>query len=56
MFESSMFVEEKEKERRLAICNNCPNLYKLTGNCKLCGCFVKLKTKLKNQNCPISKW
>jgi|DEB0MinimDraft_10_1074344.scaffolds.fasta_scaffold02741_4 hypothetical protein len=27
-----------------------------TGNCKMCGCFVKLKTEYKDENCPLNKW
>jgi hypothetical protein len=27
-----------------------------TGNCKICGCFVKLKTEYKDENCPLGKW
>nr|WP_246846765.1 hypothetical protein [Leptospira barantonii] len=28
----------------------------LSERCSLCGCFVRLKTKLKSESCPISKW
>jgi hypothetical protein len=49
-------VDNQTRENRLNLCKKCPNLFALTGNCKLCGCFVSLKTKLKNQKCPIEKW
>jgi hypothetical protein len=51
-----MLASKELIDKRLRICNGCVNLFKPTGNCKLCGCFVKVKTKLKNQKCPIEKW
>ena len=27
-----------------------------TGNCKLCGCFVDLKTEYAEEGCPTGKW
>jgi hypothetical protein len=49
-------VDDKIKQERLDICNNCPNLVKATGQCKICFCFVKLKTSLKTEECPDKKW
>nr|WP_235596206.1 DUF6171 family protein [Leptospira weilii] len=28
----------------------------LSERCSVCGCFVRLKTKLKQESCPIKKW
>ncbi len=47
--------EEKAKER-FDICKGCPELIKLTTQCKKCGCFMKVKTKLEKASCPIGKW
>lgn len=41
---------------RLAICEVCPSLLKVTHQCRECGCFMKLKTKLANAKCPLDKW
>jgi hypothetical protein len=41
---------------RMAICNGCEFLIKLTKQCKKCGCVMPLKTKLENAVCPIGKW
>jgi len=41
--------------KRTSICNQCPNLL-MTGNCKLCGCFVNDKAKYIDEKCPINKW
>ena len=49
-------IDENESEKRLAICESCPSLIKLTHQCKECGCFMKLKTKLKEATCPLGKW
>jgi len=43
-------------QRRLAVCRSCSHLLKTTGNCKKCGCFVDVKTKYADQNCPVGKW
>ncbi|TGM04885.1 hypothetical protein EHQ76_07295 [Leptospira barantonii] len=52
--------EEKTKfaEERLSACLSCSLILFgfLSERCSLCGCFVRLKTKLKSESCPISKW
>jgi hypothetical protein len=50
------FVDEEESKRRLSICKACPELIKLTTQCKKCGCFMTAKTKLEKAVCPIGKW
>ena len=51
---------EKDKapfhEERLNICKECPRFFKPTGTCKECGCFMRVKTRLKSASCPIGKW
>jgi hypothetical protein len=49
-------VSEDISQRRLEICKACPELIKMTTQCKKCGCFMQLKTKLYNAECPIGKW
>lgn len=41
---------------RFSICNQCPELVKLTKQCKKCGCFMAAKTKLAKATCPLGKW
>jgi hypothetical protein len=48
-------LPEYHKER-LAICQGCPELIKLTSQCKKCGCIMSIKTKLEAAKCPIGKW
>jgi len=40
---------------RWATCQTCPELGS-NNRCKQCGCFMKLKTKIKAAKCPIGKW
>jgi len=49
-------AEEDVRNKRLEICQSCEHLFKPTGNCMKCGCFVKAKTQLKAAECPIKKW
>jgi hypothetical protein len=48
-------TEEQAKDR-LEICNSCDEYIKLTHQCKVCGCFMELKTKIKISKCPLGKW
>lgn len=41
---------------RLEICKGCPFFRKLSQTCRKCGCFMTLKTTLKNAKCPVGKW
>lgn len=43
-------------DNRMEICNSCPELVKATKQCTKCGCFMTLKTKLANAECPLGKW
>jgi len=42
-------------ENRYNICQSCPELIKLTKQCKKCGCFMAAKTKLLKATFPLSK-
>jgi hypothetical protein len=50
------YVEEDISNARMEICNGCPKLIKFTKQCKECGCFMAVKTKLKLAACPLEKW
>ena len=43
-------------EARLDICNSCEWLDKRLVKCRKCGCFMKLKSTLKQASCPLGKW
>lgn len=42
--------------QRMEICKSCPELIKLTTQCKKCGCFMRAKTTIEAATCPIGKW
>jgi hypothetical protein len=47
---------EEVANNRIAICRECPEFIKATSQCKQCGCFMKMKVKLKDATCPLGKW
>ena len=47
---------EEIQTSRWSICEQCPRLLKATSQCKECGCFMKIKVKLKEAVCPLDKW
>jgi len=53
---SNFFVEEEIYEKRIAICKECIYYSKILGNCKICGCFMKIKARISNQHCPKYYW
>jgi len=50
------YVDASVSKERFDICLSCPELIKLTKQCKQCGCFMVLKTKLQDATCPLGKW
>ena len=54
----AILVDEKTAEERLAICEGCDQLIRPVYRCNQCGCFMKMKTKLKAEGvkCPLGKW
>lgn len=49
-------ASEDLAKKRYLICQSCPELVKLTKQCKKCGCFMFAKTKLEKATCPLGKW
>ena len=43
---------KKSHKERLKICEQCPNYSKFWKTCKICHCFMPLKTKLRWAECP----
>ena len=50
------YTDRETSDARYEICKTCPELFDLTKQCKKCGCFMALKTKMKEATCPIGKW
>jgi hypothetical protein len=55
-FSGAPKADSELAEKRLNICKACPELIKLTKQCKKCGCLMEIKTKLQAATCPIGKW
>lgn len=49
-------VSPEIQTERFNICLSCTNFNELLQNCKLCGCFMRVKTWMPEQKCPIDKW
>lgn len=48
-------LSEDKRNERFDICKSCDKLGK--GDfCKLCGCYMPVKTYMPHQHCPIYKW
>ncbi len=44
---------------RLLTCQFCPHMKKIPiagPQCRLCGCFMKVKARLPDATCPANKW
>lgn len=49
-------VDDEIQKARMDACNNCEFLFKLSKQCRKCGCFMEAKTTLPHAYCPIGKW
>lgn len=49
-------VSPEVTHSRMAICLGCDRLNTVLQQCKECGCFVRAKTKFKQEKCPLGKW
>ncbi|MEM1874878.1 MAG: DUF6171 family protein [Candidatus Hadarchaeales archaeon] len=50
----SGFATTELAKRRLNICRQCP--FYRRGRCQICGCFMKAKTSIESEKCPLDKW
>lgn len=50
------YVDDQTQQDRLNTCLICPELIQITKQCKKCGCFMNLKTKMAKAACPLGKW
>jgi hypothetical protein len=48
--------KETRSEERLAVCKECPELFGPLNNCRQCGCFMNIKTRIYSATCPLGKW
>lgn len=50
------WASEEVAISRFETCKSCPELIKISNQCKKCGCFMTVKTKLEQAKCPLGKW
>ena len=53
---NKFFVPQEIYEDRIGICKSCVYYSSLLGNCKICTCFMKVKARISNQECPQKYW
>lgn len=56
LLDNNNYTSKNIRDTRLDICKSCDRLFKPTATCKECGCFMAMKTWLKNAHCPLHKW
>lgn len=49
-------VADDEISRRMELCQHCEFFIHQQSRCSKCGCFMKLKAKLRAAHCPVGKW
>lgn len=50
------WVDKSIHTPRFELCKVCPEFISLTTQCKKCGCFMAVKTRIESAVCPIGKW
>ena len=53
---NKFFVPNEVYEDRIAICKGCVYYSSLLGNCTVCKCFMKIKSRISSQSCPQKFW
>lgn len=49
-------VPKHVANERMNICLGCDKYFAATGQCKECLCFLKFKTTIAQESCPLKKW
>ena len=51
-----MITDKDTARKRYQICKECEEFRQSTGQCKLCNCFMRIKTRFSFSDCPLGKW
>jgi hypothetical protein len=49
-------ADKLTRDERYRMCEACPHFQPKMKRCRLCGCFMKIKTKIMFAECPAGKW
>lgn len=52
----NIVVDREEQKLRYAICVSCEMFEPTVKICKKCGCFMVVKTRLKDATCRLNYW
>ena len=50
------YVSSETQQERYFICKQCEHFRATTKQCRLCGCFMHIKTTMTHATCPANKW
>ena len=53
---NKFLVDKKTYKERLDTCRSCDHYFKYTGNCGICGCFMRIKASISIMQCPEQYW
>tara|TARA_R110000751_G_scaffold78371_1_gene158081 strand:+ start:716 stop:1120 length:405 start_codon:yes stop_codon:yes gene_type:complete len=53
---NKFFVTDEVYKDRMAVCKSCIYYSKVLGNCTVCKCFMKIKSRISSQSCPQKFW
>ena len=53
---SNFFVKDEVYQERMEICRGRVYYKKLLGNCSVCKCFMKIKSRISVMECPQKYW
>jgi rRNA maturation endonuclease Nob1 len=56
LFNNKNYTTLEIRNARYETCKGCEELFQPTKTCKKCGCFMAMKTWLKEATCPLGKW
>ncbi len=56
IYRMSILCDEERRTKRYNICKECKHFRAITKQCKVCSCFMPIKTKMLEMTCPINKW
>lgn len=55
-FDKLGITDNTKGDERMAICSSCDEYLTTTKQCRICSCYMPLKTKLSAASCPIKQW
>ena len=50
------FVEKQNAQERYEECKKCEKFISASTQCRVCLCFMPIKSKLNMTQCPLGKW